>query len=272
LIDYPERVTWTLGASADFFNGEFFQRDQLNPKLGVAWHPTSTTTVRATTFRTLHRSLVSSQTIEPTQVAGFNQLFDGLEGEEAWRFGIAADQKITSNLYGGLEISSRTLKVPIHIIPSNGSSRYVSRFMRKEQLRRAYLFWTPQAGLGLTAEYLFEYFDRREATGSENILELRTHRVPLGIGYFDASGWYVRARGMLVDQSGEFDATPTFEGKDRFWVVDGSIGYRLPGRYGLISLVAKNLFDRRFRFQDTDPSRPLLQSERSVFLRLTLAF
>ena len=42
---------------------------------------------------------------------------------------------------------------------------------------------------------------------------------------------------------------------DQFWVADATIGYRLPDRYGLIALEARNLFDERFKFQDFDFDR-----------------
>ena len=58
-VDYAESVTITLGASADFFRGLVVgAADQFNPKVGITWNPTSSTTVRAAGFRTLQRSLV----------------------------------------------------------------------------------------------------------------------------------------------------------------------------------------------------------------------
>lgn len=104
-VDIPKNVSVTLGASGDFLNGRTVEADQFNPKAGVTWQPTRTTTLRAAGFRTLRRSLISNQTIEPTQVAGFNQLFDGLVGEGAWRYGFGLDQKLSSKLYGGAEFS-----------------------------------------------------------------------------------------------------------------------------------------------------------------------
>ena len=65
-----------------------------------------------------------------------------------------------------------------------------------------------------------------------------------------------------------FSLTPN---QDTFWVVDTSIGYRLPKRYGLISVEARNLFDKDFRFQDTDPGNPLILPERLVVVRFTLS-
>lgn len=65
---------------------------------------------------------------------------------------------------------------------------------------------------------------------------------------------------------------PVMPGDDRFWVVDAAIGYRLPKRWGLITLEARNLFDARFKFQDRDPANPLIYPERLIFARITLAF
>ena len=59
--------------------------------------------------------------------------------------------------------------------------------------------------------------------------------------------------------------------RDTFWLVDASIGYRLPKRYGLISVEAKNLFDKNFRFQDMDPGNPLIVPERLIVIRFTLS-
>ena len=53
-----------------------------NPKLGISWDVRPGTTLRAAWFETLKRPLVgdyssrSGQTIEPTQIAGFNQFFN----------------------------------------------------------------------------------------------------------------------------------------------------------------------------------------------------
>ncbi len=57
LITFPRSVTWTLGASADFYGATNEDgRDQGNPKLGVTWTPWDSTTFRAAAFRTLKRT------------------------------------------------------------------------------------------------------------------------------------------------------------------------------------------------------------------------
>src|SRR5438093_2650685 len=78
-INPLKNVTVTLGASGDFQTSnspEPSDRRLFNPKAGITWNPFPDTTVRAAAFRVLKRTLITNQTLEPTQVANFNQFFD----------------------------------------------------------------------------------------------------------------------------------------------------------------------------------------------------
>lgn len=88
-INLLKNVTMTVGASYDHADSEFLHevKDQFNPKFGMIWNPFPHTTIRAAVFRTLKRTLITQQTLEPTQVAGFNQFFDDGDLTEAWRYG-----------------------------------------------------------------------------------------------------------------------------------------------------------------------------------------
>jgi len=271
-INYLKNLTLTLGVSTDFFKGASIERDQFNPKAGLTWEPFSGTTLRAAVFRALKRRLTSDQTIEPTQVAGFNQFFDDSEGTEAWRYGIAIDQKFPRNVYGGVEFSKRDLEVPGPV------GREIRKETWDEYLTRAYIYWTPHPWLAASAEYQFERFERGELLGAgTGIVEVDTHRFPLGINFFHPSGFSAGLRATYVDQDGRFAPLVFVRGQpvpgaDHFWVVDATLRYRLPKRHGFITLGVENLFDEGFNFQDTDPANPLIQPDRLVFFRLTLAF
>jgi tetratricopeptide (TPR) repeat protein len=271
-INYPKPLVTLLGASGDLFDG-VIEREQVNPKLGLTWTPLTGTTLRAAAFRVLKRSLVSSQTIEPTQVAGFNQFFDDPEGTTAWRYGVALDQVLSRRLYVGAELSRRDLKVPFTDL--SGEEPEVRRVDWREDLGRAYAYGTPHPWLVLSAEYYYERL-RRDAdfVGEEEILKARTHRLPLGIGVFHPSGLIARLKATYAHQSGDFGdpVSGTLSGSDDFWVLDAALAYRLPRRWGLISLEAKNLLDERFRYQELDPARPLFSPERLVLLKLTLVY
>jgi tetratricopeptide (TPR) repeat protein/opacity protein-like surface antigen len=288
-ISALKNVTATIGVSGDFLESDLGDKNQFNPKVGVTWNPVPDTTLRAAYFRVLKRTLITDQTLEPTQVAGFNQFFDDQESTDAWSGGVAVDQKFTKNIYGGAEYSGRDLTVPFprtFVDPVTGIAESEVRHVDwNERLGRAYLYWTPHNWLALTAEYQYEKFERgEEFTGIDRIKEVKTHRVPLGINFYHPSGLAAMLKATYYNQEGEFQpqgaagfdpftGNPIFiHGKDSFWLFDAAISYRLPKRVGFITVGAKNLFDTSFKFADTDPFNPVIQPRRFLFARATLSF
>jgi outer membrane receptor protein involved in Fe transport len=199
-------------------------------------------------------------------------LFDDRNLTEAWRYGGAIDQKFTKNIFGGVEFSKRDLSIPFLDLRDPENPR-TSEAPGDERLGRAYLLWTPHPWLALRAEYIFERFERDEQLQA-GVTELDTHRVPLGINILHPSGLSASLTTTYWNQDGEFQSPLTGEirsGRDDFWLVDAAIGYRLPKRYGLITVGARNLFDKEFKFFD-DSDNPLIQPDRTFFVRVTLAF
>jgi outer membrane receptor protein involved in Fe transport len=96
----------------------------------------------------------------------------------------------------------------------------------------------------------------------------------VAIGVFHPLGFRGRLQATVVDQSGTFGdpAVQVTHGDERFWILDASIGYRLPKRLGVITVDGRNLLDKRFRFQDTDPANPQIQPERLIVVRLIVAY
>jgi hypothetical protein len=58
-------------------------------------------------------------------------------------------------------------------------------------------------------------------------------------------------------------------GRSDIIVVDASISYRLPQRYGFVTIGAANLFDQEFRYFERDINNPSIQPDRMVFARMT---
>ena len=230
------------------------------------------TTLRGAIFRTFKRTLITDQTLEPTQVAGFNQFFDDPDASKTWVYGAAVDQKFSTNIYGGAEFSKRDLETPYYM-PGDGGLLERQTSDWDEYVGRAYLYWTPHNWVALKAEYLYENFERENAVNG--IKEVKSHRVPLGINFFHPSGLSAGVKATYYDQNGEFQRQDAFlgdytSGRDDFWLVDAAINYRLPKRYGFITVGATNLFDRSFNFIDTDIQNPLIQPSRFFFGRITL--
>ena len=280
-IQLAESLNVTAGASGDFFDLEDTTGDQdldnnqFNPKVGLTWTPTPETTLRGAVFRTLKRTLLTDQTLEPTQVAGFNQFFDDPNSTSAWVYGGAVDQKFSYSLYGGAEYFYRDMDVP-YLTQSAPEAPF--EFMEaewKEQLGRAYLYWTPHKTLSFSVEYLYEKLERAEEF-TEGAKEIKTHRFPLGANYFHPSGLSFNLKATYWNQDGVFEMTDGSgmfkSGDDTFWLVDAAISYRLPKRYGFITVGVTNLLDESFQYFETDVDNSQIQPERFIFGKITLAF
>jgi hypothetical protein len=268
-----ENLTFTVGGSGDFFDPDDDDRekdrDQFNPKFGITWNPFKDTTVRGAAFRVLKRTLITDQTVEPTQVAGFNQFFDEANATDYWVFGGAIDQKFSENVYGGAEFTYRNLNVPFLNLTGN-----LDNSNWDEYLARSYLFWTPHKWLSLGAEYLYEELERDEefAAGAKDV---NTHQVPLSVNFFHPCGLSASLKGTYINQDGSFerkDAVGVFSnGDDNFFLLDAAIRYRFPKRYGFMTLGVANLTDENFQYFDTDRNNPRFQPDRVFFGKITLA-
>jgi len=269
-------LTAIVGASYDQLEGDFpgGDQDEFNPKFGLIWQALPSTTVRVAAFRAVTRTLVTNQTLEPTQVAGFNQFYDDGNLTRSRRYGAALDHKFAKNLFGGVEIAKRDLEVVFLDSFADPANPPASTVDWDEHLGRAYLYWAPHRSVALRADYIFERFRREEAFAA-GVKELDIHRVPLGVRFFHPSGITAGVTATYWEQKGQFEQLtfpPSFQpGKDSFWLVDAALGYRLPRRNGFITVGARNLLDEEFRAYDIDPANPTIQPKRMIFISATLA-
>jgi tetratricopeptide (TPR) repeat protein len=267
--DLTKSLVLNVGASGDMVDGsspEVGKRDQFNPKLGLTWEASDRTALRLAAFRVLKRTLITNQTLEPTQVAGFNQFFDDFNATDAWRYGAAVDHKFSRTVQGGVEVSKRILKSPFLGPELSGDEQDV-----REYEGRAYLFATPRPWLALSAGY---QYDRLRTEGATNEpLNLNTHRLPLAVSLFSESGLSGSLKATYYKQDGRFIGF--FDGiradRSYFWLVDASLRFQLPKRYGSIQLVARNLLDKEFRYFEQDLANPTIQAGRSVLAIFTVA-
>jgi tetratricopeptide (TPR) repeat protein len=273
------RAKIVLGGSFDSIHGTTVDDQWFNPKLGLTWDVGSNTTVRAAAFRTVQGPIVSRQNIqprlEPTEVAGFNQFFFGDEGEVAWRYGVAVDHSFSARLYTGIEASRRDVDVPYIDATVFPPSTLTVKI--QDDTVRAYANWVVAKRISASAGYVHENIDNHGTFFAQGYSDLRTDRVPLHLNFHGERGFSVGLTATWVDQRGTFEDTsvpppfPPIEEGDTFWVVDASLRYRLPKRWGTITLSVNNLFDEKFKFQDSDPENPGILPERVVLLRFTLA-
>jgi outer membrane receptor protein involved in Fe transport len=143
-----------------------------------------------------------------------------------------------------------------------------------EEFGRVYLY-LPYNMLTLKTEYQYERLDKKKDPEPRGIVDATTHRLLLGLKLFHPSGITFGFKSTFYNQEGDFkerNSDDIFSGKDDFWVFDAIIQYRLPKRYGLVSMGINNIFDTQFLYQDTDPANPTVIPDRFVFGRITLSF
>jgi len=253
------------------------KRQQFNPKFGISWSPLENLTLRGAAFRTLNRRLAANQTIEPTQIAGFNQLFDENNSASAWRYGFGIDYRPLNNVFVGGELSWRDSNQP------NISNGVVVNQDRKESSHLSYLYWTPAEWAAIKAEYRYESMDRSfvAGNGSSNLPQsVGTHQVPISLNLFHSSGLFSRISGTYVNQHvadvSDVLVTRLEHRSEDFWTFDAAIGYRFPKRLGTINFEVRNLFDNEFNYQSSfDASGPQMSPyipERQLFVKLNLFY
>ncbi len=247
-------------------------RSQANPKGGFTWALASGTTLRGAVFRVLKRTLVTDQTLEPTQVAGFNQFFDDPTGTSSWVWGGALDQKLGRRAFVGVEVTGRDLTIPQVLIP-DGATPEIHDWDGKDRLARGYLFATPHPWLAVSAQYEYEKLEVAPELFF-SFSTVTTHRVPFSARFFHPSGVAPTVTATFLKQEGDFRAQYSSDyvaGSRDFWVVDAALRYRLPKRYGFLSVGVDNLTDEKSTHQATDSRNLRIRPGRSAYARVVLA-
>ncbi len=295
-IRLPENVIWTIGVSDQLMEDIAANLHEINPKLGVQWALSEQISLRAAAFKVVTSPINATyQTIEPTQVAGFNQSFDDSPATVSKNYGVALDVRFTNQLFGGLEAFRRDLDVPFGTLD-------VPQFYEVDQQQidqyGAYLYWMPSQRWAVKAAGLYENFEVKEGLLPLLFLmppmpsQLRTITLPLDIQYFDPSGFFAGLGMVYVNQRAQFADPQSFNPVDpsssnlsflpmqseNFTLLNAGLGYRLPKRWGLVALQVNNLLNKEFHYQDNSfrsgnqTVNPLYIPERTLFGRVVINF
>jgi len=281
-VSLPKAATWTLGMSYDDVTDDQsqFHSTGWNPKIGLQLQLSPFAKLRMAGFQTMKRALVANQTIEPTQVAGFDQFYDDPNGTKARRAGVGIDLNAGSRVFFGGEVTRRTLEVPLLVGTTTLQSELEDRTEHED---RAYVSWMISnrwvAGTGVR----YDGFERNPIVLSQTPLSVRTRSIPLSLRYFDPHGFSVYASATRVIQDVDRDdsqVAPGFgEGHSHFTLVDLGVAYLHPNRHFAVSLECLNCTDQQFTFQDdsyrtTTPetSTTSIVPVRTLFLKATLKF
>ncbi|HNH51988.1 MAG TPA: FecR domain-containing protein [Nitrosomonas sp.] len=295
-VSHLKNMNWTFGLSYDAYK-EFrdFDVNSLNPKFGLQANITNFLRLRLAWFETVKSALIANQTLEPTQIAGFNQFFDDVNGTKSQRKGIGLDANFTKDLYSGVEYSERDLEAPQFNGPGRTTQRIPNSIYtlssidkQHEKLFRTYLYWLPISNWVVRSEFQYEHFERDQAkTPPLEVNRINTLSTPINISYFDPSGLFAGMTTTFVLQDIERSAANLPEdqrnsaklnaGMDSFFLWDTVLGFRMPNRRGVLSLEGRNLLDQDFlyrsiNFQQSEAIASRFIPSRTIFLRLTLNF
>ena len=266
LFALPARISMTLGGAFEDFKTASYKTQHLGPKLGLSWDIWNDFTVRAAYLEKLSRPIHFEQTIEQTQVAGFNQQFDDYQGSEIEQLGGGIDAKPWSDLRIGIEANRRDLRVPFFTTETENTSHE----SRDEKLVRGYLYWTATDRLAIRIGHQRDVLKKQKSSPQV----LTTRQTPVGFSYFWPSGWFLEAEGTRINQKITRERVTE---QDDFWNVDLVMGYRFPKHYGKLEFIAKNILDEEFNYYDlsfhtAENLMPQFQPERQLYIRFTLNF
>jgi predicted Zn-dependent protease len=271
-IKLGDDVYVTAGASIDDYDQDERSDFLVNPKLGLRWQVTEDVTIRAAAFRTITPILVANRTIQPTEIAGFNQFFDDFNGTEAWLYGAAVDAQLTETVRAGTEVYRRNLSYTTNVNDNEESDRH-------ESVYSAYLYWTPHARWAISGRIIGNLYEDDPGENNDVPNHVDTWQFPLSVVYFDPTGFFGGASTSFVYQDVERQTTAP-DGDDGAFLLGAVAGYRLPQRRGVISVEFFNILDQNLKYQDDTfrgPNVTRKQSlafipERTVLGRVSLNF
>ncbi|MES9813594.1 MAG: FecR domain-containing protein [Candidatus Thiodiazotropha sp.] len=267
------------------------------PKIGLKFKSTNESELRLAAFRNRVSVIRSSQyeTLEPTHVVGFNQLYDDISKTDSWNYAAAYNHRLSNNLSLGISSIYRDLETKIDILDT--STPFPTNFQQNlesdDKHATLWFNWTPDSLWALGVEYSYSLYnlekglkaDDNSILAPDGILMLETHKLPVSISYFHPSGITGKLTTTYYDQKGKFIDTTGFmteRGEDNGLVTDLTFSYRLPKRRGSASIGVKNIFDKDIDHEDRnsydviDPtstaSPSSFSNERVIFGKVSINF
>lgn len=271
-------VQLTIGGSYDNFRDVPTHVEGFHPKLGAQVQLSSAWTVRAAYFQVLKRQLAVDQTIEPTQVAGFMQLYDDPNGSESKSRAFAVDFAPAKTFRVSGELLRRDIDISGALFGTGLAAGSTETF--REETAKLSFNWLATGSVSMLGGAEYDEFTWDPVTISPTTLPVRIFatKVPIGVRYFATNGFFGELIATTVRQTvRRVNSSSLPEGSDNFTVVDLVLGWRLPARRGLLSLEVKNLFDTKFSYQDdnfraTEIRLSPFIPERRLWLKGTLWF
>jgi tetratricopeptide (TPR) repeat protein len=261
----PIHLNLTLGVSYEDIEGSYITRDQTSPKFGLTWEAMDNLVLRASYIEGLSKPNYMMQTVEPTQVSGFNQLFHVGQGSEIEQFGFGFDAQLTHSLSIGADFSRKDILVHwLHV----GGDDFFDDIVH--EVSHIYLHWPTSDRFAMRVGFEKDHF-----TGTLSPQLVKTKRFPIGFNYYWPFGLFFKSEAIYINQ--EITQNGTEDDREEFWNFDIVTGYRFPKRFGKVEIIVKNLFDETFDYYDAgyhidEIATPQYWPARQVFARFSINF
>ncbi len=275
--------------------------DQLSPKAGIIWTPFQNTTLRGAYTRSLAGASIDQNIqLEPTQVAGLNQLFRSLipesisganAAERFETFGVSVNQRIGAQTYLGLSGELLKSKVDRTIGTFDldidiSDFTFVSGTEERLQFEERTLLFTADRLFGhewavgtryrlshaQLEDRFVEMLDPSVALNGfqpDQDMESTLHQVEFHAIYNNPSGYFGQFQALWNLQSNH-GYSPARPGDD-FWQFNLTVGYRFPKRRVEFAVGLLNLTDRDYRLNPLTLHSELPR-ERTLAVRLHFNF
>lgn len=209
------------------------------PKVSAYYHLTDSVDVHVAYFESLRRPYSVEQTIEPTQIGGFNQLYDETDGTESDNYAMGVNIRVAAGHRFGAEAVLREFRLP-----------YDTTVEVEDRLARVYWNWA-FAPWAISLDYRHENSEYTIA-GIEGVVappERATRSVPFQVKWVHHSGFAAAATTTYFHQRVEGNETVEQE-TTHFTLVNMVASYRFPQRQAEVELRCSNLFDEEFRYEN----------------------
>ncbi|MGB5253477.1 MAG: TonB-dependent receptor, partial [Sedimenticolaceae bacterium] len=186
----------TLGIGYEDYDNDSLSNglsfNEVTPKFGINWRPLTWMTFRAAAYKGVKHVLAANQTIEPTIIAGFNQLFDEFDGSVVDSYNAAVDLS-GEDLFLGLAVGRRESKLHYAV----GTTEY------DESIAQFYANWFPFKQVPVSAEIIASHFEQDDQPILP--LDIKMIRIPVEVRYVRPDGLFAGAGVTYFKQKVEMD-------------------------------------------------------------------
>lgn len=240
---------------------------KIYPKVGLRFAPVVGHEILMAAFRNRASIMPISlyETLEPTHIVGFNQLYDDISyprPSNSWNYAAAYNCTFSNKLKAGVSTMFRELKTEMSVLDTASVPPVESEQSLEYDDRHAALWanWASSSRWVLGVDYTYNRYDLAKGPlsssssvlATDGILKLTTHELSTSLSYFHPQGFVSELTAKYFDQEGDFvDRTGVKKhGKDGGVIADLSLGYRFSKRRGSVSAGIKNVFGNNLNYED----------------------